>query len=110
MINKNKFSYAVLLVGGDIHVSVARSLFLVQLKVVKISRVQGGLNSVGHGFSAYTTKNNHRWFSSKGEEMGNSAHNPMFEEKDKIKFIKPTGDNCFIDKDTNIEYVRTFGK
>lgn len=28
----------------------------------------------------------------------------------KIKFIKPSSDNCFLDKDTNIEYVKTYGK
>jgi hypothetical protein len=31
-------------------------------------------------------------------------------DKKKIKFIKPGGDNCFIDEDTKIEYVRVFGK
>jgi len=51
------------------------------------------------------------WFSSRkaqGDEKGNSSHNPILEEK--IKFIKPGGDNCFTHKDTKIEYVRVFGK
>ncbi len=64
-------------------------------------------------YEACHTKNNlpsGRWFSSKKDEKGNSSHNPSSGEEGKIEFIKPGGDNCFINKDTNIEYVRVFGK
>ncbi len=57
-------------------------------------------------YGAWATR---MWFSSKSDEKGNSSHNPSLREEDKIKFIKPGGDNCFIDG-TKIEYVRVFGK
>jgi hypothetical protein len=55
-------------------------------------------------------KNNRRCFSTKEDEKGGSSHNPSLGKEEEIKFIKPGGDNCFIDENTNIEYVRVFGK